>query len=320
MNHQAIDADFKTITWAGNAVADWTRAGQCYGPDGERRELGYYSISFGFDRAITSDDGQYVFVYQVRGTKGVLLKNGETLREINRSYYRADIYEYPAAFATVDGVTYLVHCPVSYCQLDFEHVETGELVTNIPAREPNDMFQSRLEVSPAGGYFASKGWFWHPWDGVRVFDIRACLQNPLLLDGPGLTPETSSEISTACFVSEQEILLGASGEEAADDEDVLPPGHMVVWNFQTNTFRKSLAGFAVNVFPLDEKRVWDMYGHPKIVSLETGEILDQLETVDSGQQASSIIQLDIVPAIAFNRQTRQIAVRNGGKIDVLSAG
>ena len=163
IQHQTLAAPgLRTIAWAGpEALIDWACAGQRYVLDGQRSQVGESHFVAGFDRAITSADGQYAFIYQSLGTKGLLLRDGELLREINRSYYHSDVYEYSAAFATVDATTYLVHCPVAYCQLDLEHVETGELVTNVAGREPIDCFHSRLEVSPAGGYLLSKGWLWH---------------------------------------------------------------------------------------------------------------------------------------------------------------
>ena len=312
----------RTIAWAGDEVVDWVSL-KNYGPGSSEIQQTQRGFGFPFNRAITSPDGQYAFVYQVLGTKGILLKNGEQLREINRSYYHAETYEYPAAFATVDGVTYLVHCPVEYAQLDFENVETGALVTNIAGRQPSDVFHSRLEISPEGGYLMSKGWCWHPWDVVEVFDIRACLTNPLLLDKSDLRPDTYTELSTAGFISETTILLGASAEEAMDDEELLPvpPGYIARWDFIANTYADAVkvSGAFGNLFPIDAHRAWDLYKYPKIIDLDTGEVLDKLEALDTGLQHSAIIHyLDVVPAIAFNRRTGQVAVKVGTQLELLS--
>lgn len=325
MRHQTLQAPgLQTIAWLGDDIVDWASGGQFYGLNGERRQMGAYHFAFHFDRALTSAGGEYAFIYQNLGTKGLLLKNGEVLREINRPYYHAETYEYPAAFVTVDGTTYLVYCPVEYCQLDFENVETGELVTKTPARSPSDVFHSRLEISPDGTYLMSKGWYWHPWDGIQVFDIRACLHDPQLLDNcKELRPDTRSEVNTAGFVTDSRILLGASSEDSRDEEeeDALPPSHLAVWNVGTKEFSAAVAvpGPFGNVFPIDDERAWDLYQYPKIINLKTGEVLDKLESLDTGQQSSSIIHhLKAVPAIAFNRQTKRIAVKNGDQIEVLS--
>lgn len=119
----------QTICWVDNSIVDWTSAGKRY-----------------------TLDGQYAFIYQKPGIKGLLLKNGEILREINRSYYCADVYEYPAIFVTLDNRTFLVHCSFKYCRLDFEDVETGQIITGSQDRDPSDFFHSRLEISPNDKY------------------------------------------------------------------------------------------------------------------------------------------------------------------------
>lgn len=326
IQHQTLEAPLlQTIAWAGDdTIVDWAEGGRLYGLDGSRSGSDNisYGFSFSFDSAITSVDGRYALVYQKLGTKAVLLRDGEVVREINRPYYHAGTYEYPAAFATVDGVTYLVHCPVQYCQLDFEDVETGELVTNIPGREPKDCFHSRLEISPEGGYLMSKGWCWHPWDVVDVFDIRACLANPQLLDAWGLLPDTNSELCSAGFLTEHCVLLAASDEEAMNDEEasLIPPKHVGLCNFNTDEFSsvvKINESFG-NVFPLSDKLAWDLFQHPKLIDLTTGEVVARLETLDTGWQRSAIIQHSNAPAIVFNRRTGRIALKNGSKIEVLS--
>jgi len=75
------------------------------------------------------------------------------VREINRSYYHAEAYEYLVAFAKLkDGRDILIHCPVDYCRIDFEEVETGQLLTNHSGRKPSDFFHSRFEISPTIGH------------------------------------------------------------------------------------------------------------------------------------------------------------------------
>jgi hypothetical protein len=103
----------RTIDWFDNKVVDWATAGKQIGLDGQTRDILIYHFGFG-DASIASEDGKYVFIYQKFGTKGLLIKNGQLVREINRSYYCADVYEYPAAFVKINNKTYLVHCPSGY--------------------------------------------------------------------------------------------------------------------------------------------------------------------------------------------------------------
>src|SRR5258706_1675158 len=83
----ALKPSFQTISWFGDDVVDWSKAGMLCSLSGETRQLQKYHFGFRFDRAISSQDGVYAFIYEGLGTKGLLLKNGELLREINRSYY-----------------------------------------------------------------------------------------------------------------------------------------------------------------------------------------------------------------------------------------
>lgn len=315
----------KSICWTGNVLTDWLDGGTQYFPDATVKQAAHGFLSFHvFDSCISSDNGEYAFVYQKLGTKGVLMKNGDILREINRSYYMADRYEYPAAFATAgNGKTYLVHCPVSYCQLDFEDVETGEIVTNREKRNPSDCFHSRLETSPGNRYLLSRGWLWQPVDVVQVYDMEQCLLNPALLDVPANShPKLAAEVPAASFMDGQRLLV-YTGERIFDRKKTLkiPEGALAVWNIQENrveTVHKPDCMIA-NLFAVDQDFAWDLYGFPKLINLKTGRMEGKIEEIPSGKQCSAIINhKDPFPQIAFNKHTRQIAIANLGTIELLS--
>jgi hypothetical protein len=320
MQHQTITANYiNTICWRDNIIIDWS-SGQQYELNGN---TSYTGLSYRFgDSAISSSNGDYAFIYKKLGTKGLLLKNGELIREINRSYYCSDVYEYPAAFVTLVGKTYLIHCPIAYNQIDFEDVETGELITNVNGREPNDMFYSRLEVSPDGTYLMSKGWVWHPLDVVVVFNIKECINNPKMLDAPQIRPDTGAvEVCTASFIDDNTVVIGSS-DEFVDEEDIdqLPPKHICLWDLKTNQLSKPVKvnGDFGNLFAINNNYAWDLFGFPKIIDLRTGEIIDQDKEINSGKQQSSIISdTDSSPSIIFNRQTKQIAIKAYQKVEVL---
>jgi hypothetical protein len=170
MQRQTIETNnLSTLTWTNDCLIDWANSGRQYFANGQVKELGSYYFAFSFDSAITSEDGIYSVIYKKLGTKGLLLKKGQILREINRSYYQAEVYEYPIAFAKLkEGRNILIHCPEDYCRLDFDEVETGNRLTNHIDRKPSDFFHSRLEVSPDNRKLLSKGWAWHPFDFVEV--------------------------------------------------------------------------------------------------------------------------------------------------------
>ncbi|NHA03836.1 hypothetical protein G7092_08520 [Mucilaginibacter sp. HC2] len=322
MERQTLTTNFLyTISWFGDTIADWGAAGTQYFIDGRIKQLHKYHLTLNFDGSINSADGKYAFIYQKLGTKGLLLKEGELLREINRSYYCANVYEYPAAFVTVNDITYLIHCPISYCQLDFENVETGEIVTHIPERDAGDVFYSRLEISSDNKFLMSKGWLWHPLNWIDVFNIEECLKNPLQLDQSTLYPGVGTEICTASFIDNNRILIGSSDEVIDGENNNLPPKHIAIWDLEINQISKPVKakGEFGNLFAIDENLAWDMYLFPKIINIHTGEIINSDETIDSGNQNSAIINRDDkIPQIVFNRQTKQIAIAGHEKIEVLT--
>lgn len=314
----------QTIDWYDHKIIDWSTAGTQYAENTAPVQLQQYDYDLGANAAISSDNGEYVLLYQKLGTKALLLKNGELLREINRSYYHAQTYEFPAAFFTHQGKTYLIHCPVEYCQLDIEDVETGEVVTNIPTRKPHDFFHSRLEVSPDHKYLMSKGWYWHPFNSVLLFDLTQCLANPLLLDDGVTLLDVGAEICTASFVDGKHIQLGTYAESEdyeENKEDPILPGQIGTWHVETHEIAHAVkiqAPFG-NIFAIDATTCWDLYEYPKIIDLRTGQIIDQNKDIFSGHQTCSIIHhIENLPMTGFNRSTKQIAIAQNNTIDILT--
>jgi hypothetical protein len=323
MHKQVLNHTLQTISWLNNSIVDWASAGNSYSLSGSVEQLNKYHFGFNFDIAIHCENGRYVFLYQKLGTKGLLIKDGEIVREINRSYYHSDVYEYPAAFCIYNGRVYLVHCPISYCQLDFEDVETGELVTNIAGRKPADMFHSRLEVSRSGNCLMSKGWVWHPVDVINVYTISDCFKNPLLLDKVDFSfPSTGSEICTASFIDDTSIVVGSSAE-ILDDENLLnlPCKSIGIWNYIENSFAHcTTPAFEFgNLFAIDATLCWDMYKFPKIINLHSGLMVAKAEDVYSGEQKSSIlVNMDKQPQIAFDKEKSRLAIIENNSVIILT--
>ncbi len=328
MQRQTIKEVYpSTLNWTGDFLVDWANGGKVYFPiDQNRTSLISYYFAFSFDSAISSSDGVYSFVYKKLGTKGLLLKNGEVLREINRSYYHAEVYEYPVAFAKLkNGKDILIHCPNEYNRLEFEEVETGLLLTNHTDRNPSGFFHSRLEVSPDNKTLLSKGWAWHPFDFVEIFDIEECIKNPKTLDQSMITPEVGTEISTASFINNELVLIGGSHDaEPFDDDfpDQLQNGQIGIWNLKTNIVSDIIKPECViggNLIAIDETFAWTLYENPKIINYKTGEIVDEIKEIWSGKQVSSIIHTTKdLPLIAFNRKTKQIAISKDETIEILA--
>lgn len=324
MKRQTLNAPgLRTLDWFEDKPMDWNSAGTQYNWDGSTQKLQKYHFGFVCDGSISSENGEYALIYQKRGTKGLLLKKGEVLREINRSYYQSDVYEFPATFLNYQDRTYLIHCPNQYCQLDIEDVETGETLTNIPERNPHDVFHSRLEVSPDNQFILNKGWYCPPFDGVELFNVAKCMEDPLLLDGQISSPLDVEEVHSANFINEQNILLCVSIDDTEDphSNEQKPYKYLAVWNIHNNELKNKVPIDVPcgNIFSIDETKCWDLYEYPKIIDTQTGEVIAQEKEIFSGKQASSIIRhLEELPQIAFNRNTKQIAIANKSQIEILT--
>jgi hypothetical protein len=314
--------NLQTLSFLKDRIIDWANSGRQFLLNGQYEELGSYGFGFTFDSAVTCDNGIYSVIYQKLGTKGLLLKNGKMLREINRSYYQADVYEFPVSFFTAQNKkTYLIHCPNSYCQIDFEDVETGGIITTDSNRNPSDFFHSRFEVSQDNKTLLSKGWGWHPFDFVYIFDIDECIKNPKLLDNSKLKPDVAAELCTASFISNELVLIGSTIDSqpfAIQASGKLKCGEIAIWDIKTNLISKPITvncTFGGHLTAIDENYAWDLYDYPKIINYRIGIVVDTMEEINSGQQISSIIHHLDLPQIVFNKQTKQVAIKNKDNIN-----
>jgi hypothetical protein len=168
------------LTWRGDALVDWKGIFE-YRLDGTSSDA-TVNYAYRFDRAIASTSGKYAVLYEQLGTKGIILKQGKIIREINRSFYHAHVYEYPIMFLKFpEGTEAIAHCPDHYNVIEIEEVESGKRLTTRTG-ESADFFHSRLQVSPNGKYLMSAGWRWHPWDYIQIYNVEQALENPETLD------------------------------------------------------------------------------------------------------------------------------------------
>ena len=180
------------------------------------------SYAYRFDAALVSRSGQLVALYERLGTKAVIVDatDASFVREIDRRFYQAHVYEFPIAFVTLpDGTEGLAHCPREYCRLDVEDARTGRCLTDSVPRKPSDCFHSRLLQSPGGRWLASAGWMWHPVDVGGFWDFREVLANPKLLDEFQAPVKIGEEVASLTFMDDDTALV-ATGEDADDDEKV----------------------------------------------------------------------------------------------------
>lgn len=315
------DVSIRTLSWFGGRIVDWSYAGTAYSLDGKKEQLQKYHFAYSFDSGISSNDGVYVLLYKKLGTKALLLKNGEEFRELDRSYYQSEVYEYPAAFFQDNkGRTCIAHCPEVYNRLEFEDAETGEILTESDTRELQDIFHSRLIVSPDGKHLLSRGWVWHPFDVIELFNIEECLSRPHLLDR-GISPNCGNEVSTASFIDNENILIGSFDYGNEEEEELFPAGHFAVWNFRKNELSAPVRPESKigNLAAINLEYAWDFYGYPKIISLKTGKTEYEARDINSGLQSSSIMHhlSEPLPLVSVEKGNRRAAFRNGSSVEVL---
>jgi hypothetical protein len=202
----------KSLCWDGDSLIDLAGAYSRIHLDGRIEPSG---IKFGyrFDHLISLRLGEdlWCVLYENRGTKGLILKNVQHVREINRSYYCADDYDYPVTlFMLPSGRAAVIHCPDEYNRLEIEDAETGARLTRRGGGD--DFFHSRLQVSPGSKYLVSAGWAWHPFYEARVFDLARALEDPASLDGEGLFPFGPEEAESAVFSGRDRLVVALTSE------------------------------------------------------------------------------------------------------------
>jgi hypothetical protein len=258
-------------------------------------------------------------IYVARGTKALVIDGaggaGET-RELNRSYYRADAYQYPVCpFRLPDGHEVIAHCPREYNRLEIEDLETGECLT---ARDYEtrgvDVFHSRLAASPDGRRLLGAGWVWHPWGLLDVWDVEHALEDPTTLDEHHFSA-VNGEVESACWLDDDRILVSvgmALDDEPEGEEDLLP-GELGVWS-------TSASGWLARSRPPKQPGTLIAFGehalalfeHPTLLDPYSGEVVEEWPDIQTGRQDSSIIwRRPLPPAFAADPANRRFAVADG---------
>jgi hypothetical protein len=321
-----------SLCWRRDQLVDWVGGGRTFAADGTEQPA-TVRYAYRFDAATASPDGRFVVIYERLGTKGLLLRDGEILRELDRSYYQAGGYEYPVAlFNDPDGRLLLAHCPGNYCRIELEEAETGRPLTALTDRKPSDFFHSRLAASPHGKRLLSAGWLWHPLSLVACFDVAQALADPHHLDerhglsssfNPGLAQESS-----ACWLDDDHIAVAASPapeEESVEDNagPHLRPRGLAVYDIINRT---CLQAFQMDeppgtILALGKRYVLSLYRHPKLVDLSTGKVIHVWSELQSGVQDGSImLGLDgdaNPPPMALDPARNRFAIVNRDTVTVI---
>lgn len=323
-------AHVKSLVWEGDVLVDWVGGGRRFRLDGtvEPRRANY---TYRFDVAAVSPDGAYQVLYERLGTKGLVLRHGTILREIDRSFYHASTYDYPVALGRLpSGRVVLAHCPEEYNELHLEDAETGERLTRRPS-QAMDFFHSRLDFSPDGRFLSSAGWIWHPVDALCVFDVERALREPAHLDGPGVleVAYTELDVQAATFLPGDRVAVASSegtpGEAFGEDAEPytcgllplslgmfsLPAGHL-----------DSLAavGEPLGTLHTIGRLVLSLHEHPKLVDPATGRIVRRWPELHTGRQVSclSVFLPAPPPPFALNPSSGRFAVADEENITVIT--
>jgi hypothetical protein len=287
-----------SLGWRGDTLVDSRHGPTTYYLDGtqSQRNRGY---SYKFDAAVTSPTGDYAFVYERLGTKGLLLDSiGNIVREVNRSYYHAHVHEFPIAlFRLPDGREVMAHCPDAYNRIEIDLLPDGQRLT---ARKPDpeacDFFQSRLAPSPGRTRLLSAGWAWSPLELVAVYEVPAALSDPTTLD-KCWQPPINSDVTAAAFGGDDLLLLvtalggEAINDEPDDPESALSPGTVGAFDLVANRYVSiaPLEDEAGTIMPLGAGHLIGFYDHPKLIEVATGKVLYRWPDLKTGHQNGSII-------------------------------
>jgi hypothetical protein len=282
-----------SLVWEGDTLVDWRAGGNRYELD-ETFKPSNLRFSPNFNGVVALPDSRCIALFECRWTKGLLLPNepknpqynqiqlGERVfsflkmypREINRSYYQAHEYEYPIAlFYLPDGRAAILHCPDEYCRLEIELIETGERLTASDSRKSDDVFHSRLLVSPSGRYALSAGWVWHPIDVLCLFDLHRAIEDPSELD-KGIT--VVSDAYSAVFLDDDIIAYSISSESRWATPGFKEKSQVNLYSIEKGTVVHSIGidQGPLSLLPTDNRRyVWEISSHVKLLDLDTGEVL-----------------------------------------------
>lgn len=323
-------AGVRSLVWVEDRLVDWVAGGTVYQLDGSKLTA-RVNFAYPFDAVVATPDGEYAVIYTRFGTKGLLLRDGKVLRELNRSFYHATAYEYPICLVSAQSRTLVVHCPEEYNRLEIEDASTGERLTT-RSSPTSDFFHSRLSVSPGGKYILSAGWVWHPWDAVVYYDLERALREPSHLDSLDLGLPCSrnvclAEEASACWLTDSVAVVTGGPEpedpdEAAEEASLrLLPNGVAVYDVPAQTISSAcvLGEPAGTVMRVGLTHVMSFYQHPRLLRLSDGFVEFTLPAISTGDQLSSILgKGPVPPPLALDPESARFAVAQSDGIHVIS--
>lgn len=311
--------DVSTVIWDQDALLD-TVTGRRGALDGSLSQS-LFHMTYRFDRAIGCRSGNVLWTaaYTNRATKAILMKNGHVHRELNRSFYCADDYDYPIAIGT-DGTGRVVvtHCPHEFNLLEIEDAETGTVLVTLKSRDME--FHSRLDLSADGRFLLDAGWFWHPWCGACVFEVET--DGNSLLFSKRTAFASVNEIDSAAFSGNSRVVVSSAANYYGEEPEPgsLGPKELGVWSLLERRWesKADLAEPTGMIMPWKEWIV-SFYDHPKLIEIATGKIVHRWDHLHSGKQIGPIDLGDPPPPpIALDPRQGRFAVANSARVVIVT--
>ena len=320
------------IPWPGAATLMWDRDEVLDITSGQRGNFSgsltsrLINMTYRFDRAIglRSRGVHWAVAYTNRSTKAVLMKNGSVHRELNRSFYCAEAYDYPITIgADAAGHVVVIHCPNKFDLLEIEDAETGTVLDSLKSKDME--FHSRLSLSAGGHFLIDAGWFWHPWCGAAVFEITQRDDGTLsFAKNTALSTPFSeqNEIDSVAFLGNTHLIVSSVsdylGEEAKSES--LCPKQLGLWSLTERRWESKvdMTEPAGMLMPWKESVV-SFYDHPKLIELATGKVVHQWDKIFSGKQLGPIELGDPPPPpIAIDPLGGRFAVAGSKTVTLVS--
>lgn len=265
----------------------------------------------GFDRFTCMRAGADLWgvLYEHRGVRAVLLRNGKVEREVSRGLDQAEQCDFPVTLALLpSGKPVLIRCPEKGNQLEIEDAETGFRLTS-REHAVADFLHCRLEVSPGGRYLLSTGLRWQSWRTALVFDLARALEDPATLNGGGILKpaEPQHQVDSATFSGADTLVVAA-----VDEVDIERRTDLLVWDLAS---RKRIAQYSyrepLGIVFASGHHAFSLYPYVKRIDLATGEIVQQWPHLFTG---------DGDAVAAFDPESCRLAVATAEGVAVLQAG
>ena len=289
------------IPWSGVATLLWDGDEVCDITSGQRGNLTgsvtsrVVNMTYRFDRAIgvRTRNAHWAVALTNRGTKAVLMKNGSVHRELNRSFYCAEAYDYPITIGTdPNGQAVVIHCPNKFDLLEIEDAETGRVLDSLKSKEME--FHSRLNLSADGRFLIDAGWFWHPWCGAVVFEVTHADDGTFRFKKNAVFStafSTQNEIESVAFLGNTHLVVASVSDYLGEERESgsLRPKQLGVWSLADRRW-ESKVDVSEPVGMLMPWKEWavSFFDHPKLIELATGKVVHRWSKIYSGKQLGPI--------------------------------